>query len=285
MNWVYEKLVPSKGKILDQIEQNKGLRVCAVDLNIDGHIAVATILEDDGTVVKELARKFIKGYAYHQHRRKRTLGKIATKQSQTKAPETLDNMNANLWEKLKNRERNEGERVSRRLADWAHKWQVSAIVFEHLSNLKPSQEKYSKRSNQKRSYWLKSKVYLRTKDKALNDYGIYCLRVSPKDTSRVWAIDGTSVLRGNQVTQTGFNFIFKGMGKLVLSEHGDILNADLNASRNIGLKYLQKFSEKPRLVTTRFGDRAMNRRVPLLSRDCGTSRVLPVQLALDFGSC
>ena len=145
-----------------------------------------------------------------RHRSQRLLGKDAVKKALTKAPETNLNQNQKLWLHLKNRERYEGERVSRRIIDFAHKYGANVIVFEHLTNLKPSRAKYSRRSNQKRAYWLKSKVYKRTKEKALNDYAILTVRVSPKNTSRVWAYNGTPVLRGNQVSETGFIFL-KGM--------------------------------------------------------------------------
>ena len=46
-------------------------------------------------------------------------------------------------------------------------------------------------SRVKRAYWLKSKVYHRTKDKALNGYGILTVRGSPKNNSRIWAYDGS----------------------------------------------------------------------------------------------
>ncbi len=272
LNWVYEKHVPSLGKIVEQINKNGGLRLCSVDLNLDGDIAVCSILESDGTGVRELATRFVKGYSRHQHRRKRLLGKDAVAKSLTNANQTIDGMNARLWRKLKNRERYQGERVSRRIADFAHQYGATVIVFEHLTNLKPNQAKYSRRSNQKRAYWLKSKIYLRTKDKALNDYGILTVRVSPKNTSRLWAYDGTPVLRGNQVSDTGFVLTEKGMGALILSEKGEICNSDLNSARNIGLRYFSKYFEKPTLVTERFERVAMNycgSVVPTLSKGCG----------------
>ena len=273
LNWVYEKHVRSRGKISEQIEHKGGLRLCSVDLNLDGDIAVCSILESDGTGnVKELATRFIKGYSRHQDRRKRLLGKDAMAKSQTNAFHTIERMNARLWRRLKNRERYEAERVSRRIADLAGQYGVSVIVFEHLTNLKPNRAKYSRRSNQKRAYWLKSKIYLRTKSKALNDYGILTVRVSPKNTSRVWAYDGSPVQRGSQVSQTGFVFTEKGMGALVLTETGSIASADLNSARNIGLRYYLKHFEKPVLVTDRFDRVAMNycgTVVPILSKGCG----------------
>lgn len=274
LNWVYYKNVKSNGKITEQIQKNGGLKICAVDLNLDGDIAVMSVLGSDDQNVREVATRFLKGNSRHQHRRKRLLGKDAIKKSQTNATFTLDRMNARLWNSLKNRERYEGERVSRRIADFAHRHGCTVIVFEYLSNLKPDRNKYSRRSNQKRSYWLKSKIYRRTADKALNDYGILTVRVSPKNTSRIFVYDGTPIMRGFQVSETGFVFSDKGMGPLVLTESGDIHSADLNSARNIGIKYLAKHLEKPTLVTGGFGGEATNYRrsvVPSPSTVSGTT--------------
>ena len=181
----------------------------------------------------------------------RLLGRDAVAKSKTNSSETLTNANANLWRKLKNREKNEAERVSRRIVDFAHQNGARVLVFEHLTNLKPKKGKYSRRSNQKRAYWLKSKIYQRAKDKALNDYGIYTVRVSPRGTSREFAYTGEPILRG---CQTGNQLVFtlKGMGSLILTEDSLIGNCDLNSARNIGLRYLSKHYEKPTLVTERF---------------------------------
>jgi hypothetical protein len=248
LNWTVERYTQAKGSIAKQVEENKSLRVCAVDLNLDGDIAVCTILESNDTGnVRELATLFVKGNSRHQHRRKRLLGKDAVAKSKTNASETQECMNSNLWRKLKNREKHESERVSRRITNFAEKYGATVIVFEHLGNLRPERGKYSRRSNSKRQFWLKSKIYLRTKTKALNDFGILTVRVSPKNTSRVFAYNNSPVWRGNQTSETGFVFTAKGMGVLFLAEDGTISNADLNASRNIGLRYIAKHIEKPAL--------------------------------------
>jgi IS605 OrfB family transposase len=251
LNWTLERHTKSLGKVADQVKQNNSLTICCVDLNLSGDIAVCTILKSDGKGnVRELATQFIKGNARHQHRRKRLLGKDAIAKSKTNAPETINKANANLWRKLKHRETYEGERVSRRIVEFAKKHGATIIVFEHLGNLRPEKGKYSRRSNSKRQYWLKSKVYNRTKDKALADYGILTVRVSPNGTSRVFAYDDSPVLRGNQISDTGFVFLSKGMGSLFLAADGTIGNADLNASRNIGLRYIAKHISKPVLKQT-----------------------------------
>ena len=252
LNWCKEKLVKSKGKVAEQIKKNGGLTVCSVDLNLDGDIAVCSILNVEGTGrVTEKNRLFIKGNKRHQHLRKRLLGRDAVAKSKTNSPQTNSGANANIWRKLKNRGKNEAERVSRRIVEFAHQNGAKVLVCEHLTNLKPKKGKYSRRSNQKRAYWLKSKIYQRAKDKALNDYGIYTVRVSSRGTSREFAYTGEPILRG---CQTGNQLVFslKGMGSLILTEDGLIAHCDLNSARNIGLRYLLKHYEKPTLVTERF---------------------------------
>ena len=252
LNWCYEKLVKSNGKVAKQIKNNGGLTVCSVDLNLDGNIAVCSILKVEGTGrVTEKNRLFINGNKRHQHLRKRLLGRDAVAKSKTNSSVTLINANSNLWRKLTNREKNEAERVSRRIVDFAQRNGATVLVFEHLTNLKPKKGKYSRRSNQKRAYWLKSKIYQRAKDKALNDYGIYTVRVSPRGTSREFAYTDEPILRGYQ-RDNQLIFTLKGMGSLVLTEDGLIANCELNSSRNIGLRYLAKHYEKPTLVTERF---------------------------------
>jgi hypothetical protein len=93
----------------------------------------------------------------------------------------------------------------------------------------------------------------------------------------VWAIDGTPVLRGNQISERGFVFTEKGMGSLILTQTGEIQNSDLNSARNIGIRYLSKYFDKPTLVTERFGSEAMNycrSVVPSLSTVSGTTKDL-----------
>jgi hypothetical protein len=43
-------------------------------------------------------------------------------------------------------------------------------------------------------------------------------------------------------------------GNLILTEDGLIGHCDLNSARNIGLRYLSKYYEKPTLVTERFDE-------------------------------
>ena len=90
LNWCYEKLVKSNGKVAEQIKKKGGLTVCSVDLNLEGDIAVCSILKVEGTGrVTEKKRLFIKGNKRHQHLRKRLLGRDAVAKSKTNSSVTL----------------------------------------------------------------------------------------------------------------------------------------------------------------------------------------------------
>ncbi|MEO1376668.1 MAG: hypothetical protein AAFW70_20715, partial [Cyanobacteria bacterium J06635_10] len=111
------------------------------------------------------------------------------------------------------------------------------IAFEHLGNLRPSKGKYSRRSNQKRSYWLKSKIFNNTKNFAYQDYGILTTRVNPRHTSRLdpWGnqvhrsdIIPLSVVKGKEVYNPGATW--------VKSASGYTAHSGVNAARNIGMK-------------------------------------------------
>ena len=196
--------------------------------------------------------------------------------------DTTKGDNANRFQKIRNRNDYEAHRISRRLADFAHKRGATVIVFEALKNLQPSQEKYSRRSNQKRAYWLKSKIVQRTKYKAFQSYGIITSLVSPKNTSRHCALcnghreENSLIMRlysqyPHKKAAT-FQYIFRNKLKDNPSEnpyytpgapnyicYQDINhkgNSDLNAARNIGLRFNARYYQKPRLKAETQGLRA-----------------------------
>jgi hypothetical protein len=47
--------------------------------------------------------------------------------------------------------------MSHRIVDFARKHSATILTFEHLGNFRPQKGKYSKRSNEKRTYWLRGK--------------------------------------------------------------------------------------------------------------------------------
>jgi hypothetical protein len=109
------------------------------------------------------------------------------------------------WDSLSAREIEYSRAVSRELVEFANYGRADVISFEYLGNLKPKKGKYSRRSNQKRAYWLKGKIYEQVKRIAYQDYAILTTRVSPMNTSRLtpW---GEQVWRGCKFPLTPFEF-------------------------------------------------------------------------------
>jgi len=102
--------------------------------------------------------------------------------------------NAALWAKVRALDEDSAHQVSQRIVEFAQQHQASVLVFEHLGHFKPQKGKYSKRGNEKRSYWLRGKTFTYTKYKAWTE-GILTCRVSPRNTSRDCARCGAPVAR------------------------------------------------------------------------------------------
>ncbi len=239
-----EKYVPATGGIKNIMSKPKGriairpFRTCGIDLDLDQHIAICTVLEtNDRGESTEVARLFI-NQSRHVARRKRNLGQIAIKMSQTGI---ISKGFANhQWQKLSKREMEFSRDVSRQIVEFAKYWQVQIISFEHLGNLRPQKGKYSKRSNQKRAYWLKSKVYEQVKRIAFQDYGILVTRVNPKNTSKL-SPNGLPVWRGHQFPSSILEFLeYQSGANLVATPDGYRAHSGLNAARNIALKAIKR---------------------------------------------
>ncbi len=148
------------------------------------------------------------------------------------------------WEKIRNREKDMGYQVAREIINYAKGYGCAIISFEHLKNLRPKKGKYSKRSKQKRSYWLKDKIYQNVKIGAYNDYSILTTRVNPRNTSKLdlW---GNNVSRQNYIPQTVTeqNIEYNPGATWVKSPSGYTAHSGVNAARNIGLKAVLRYKE------------------------------------------
>ena len=129
-----------------------------------------------------------------------------------------------------------------------------------LCSKKPNASKYSRRSNQKRAYWLKSRVFNQTKDIAYRDYGILTTRVNPRNTSRLdpwnnplWRGNNfpTSLLdyaeedTGAEVSSAPRDVRYQPGANLVANTSGYKAHSGLNAARNIGLKAILRHRSNP----------------------------------------
>lgn len=232
-------------KIEDQLEQDPNLRVCAVDLNVNDTLAVCTIQTADGTVV---ASCFIRGGRELHGRRKRLLGRIARNRSRTGVIAEGEQDNKDLWAKIRHLDKDAAHRVSRRIIQFAQEHGATVIVFEHLGRFRPVRGRYSRRANEKRSYWLRGRIFEYAKYKAWEE-GILTSRVNPCNTSRLCANCGSPVARYGRgelpiAYQPGAPLFYCP----VCSRRG---NADHNASINIGQRLFTRFGlEKPHIRST-----------------------------------
>lgn len=255
-NWTVERYQTATGGI--KTVMLDGRRICSVDTDLDGELMKATALEvDDHGSVRELARMTTTGHANHVHRRKSRLGKVAVAMNRTGIVEK--GFGKARWEKIKRSEVEAGNQISADIVDFAHRWGCAVIVFEALKRLTPQRGKYSARSNQKRAYWLKSRVMKETARKARQNHNILTAHVSPKDTSRLCAYDGSELWRGSVYRPTLVQMMNPGSaanrGNLCYyTATGLSGNAGYNAARNIGLKFLARFYKSPALVRVRFGE-------------------------------
>jgi IS605 OrfB family transposase len=148
--------------------------------------------------------------------------------------------NADLWAKIRNLDEDAAHRISRRIVEFAQRYGATIIVFEHLGRFRPERGQYSRRANEKRSYWLRGRIFRYTRCKAWED-GIVTCRVNPRDTSRKCAECGSPVARYDE-GEPGIGY--QPGAPLVACLNPECRmrdNADRNASRNIGQRLLGRY--------------------------------------------
>lgn len=265
LHFPIERKVTSPGKVEKQVKANPELRVCSVDLNINEALAVCTVVTADGKVH---ASRFIRGGKALQRRRKRLLGRIARNRSRTGIIQQGIQDNKALWRRIRNLDEATAQKSSRWIVDFAASNGASVVVFEHLANVGPQRDsngkrRYSRRGNEKRSYWLRGKIFNFSKykawiggDKEQTDDGntatsataILTSRVNPRNTSKECHCCGNLVARYN--TNTGFT-VAETTGEPSYRPGAPLFhcpvcqakgNADHNAARNIGKRLFSRYS-------------------------------------------
>lgn len=230
-------------KVATQLASDPKPLLCAVDLNINDALAVATVQRADGTVI---ASRFFRGGDELHDRRKRLLGRIARNRRQTGVLAEGEQDNKALWAKIGDLDEAIAHRLSRRMVDFALVQGAPILVFEHLGSFRPERGKYSRRANDKRTYWLRGRIVRFARYKAWIA-GILTCRVNPKDTSRRCARCGAEVARyGPGEPPEGYR---PGAPLVACKQCPMRGNADRNASLNIGqrlvARYQQTGQEKP----------------------------------------
>jgi transposase len=238
-----EKTFTSPPKIEQQITTAPSTKICAVDLNLDGHIAVCTVESAEGTI---LATRFIEGGHEIAGESQKLLGRTASLRSQTGICADGEQDNAALWDKIRHRDESFAHLISRRIVQFAQKQGATILVFEHLGKLKPEKGTYSRRGNSKRAFPISGRIFTYAKYKAWNE-GIITSRINPRNTSRECARCHALVIRyaaGQPIE--GYTM---GAPLVLCPECGMKGHADRNASLVIGqrlmARYQDRMQEKP----------------------------------------
>ncbi|MGZ3628874.1 MAG: RNA-guided endonuclease TnpB family protein [Ktedonobacteraceae bacterium] len=235
-----ERKFSSPPKVEEQITKNAHTKICAVDMNIDGRIAVCTVQTAEGST---LATRFMSGGTAVSGFRKQQLGRIARNRSKTGLLAPGEQDNADLWRKINQRDEDFAHQVSHRIVQFATEQGATIIVFEHLGNLQPEKGRYSHRGNQKRAFWMKGRIFRYSKYKAWNQTGIITCRVNPKNTSRECARCSAQIIRYAQgQLEEGYQVGAPLVVCPVCKMRG---HADRNASLNIGRKLLARSQQTP----------------------------------------
>jgi putative transposase len=234
-----QKKFTAPSKVEAQITTNAETRICSIDLNITKHLAVCSLLTVEGTVV---ATRFIGGGKQLHGLRKRQLGRIARNRRKTGIIAEGEQDNARLWAKIRALDEDRAQQVSHRIVQFAKAHQASILVFEHLGHFKPQKGNYSKRGNEKRSYWLRGKIFTYTKYKAWSEKIVTC-RVSPRNTSRECARCGGLVARYDAGTAAeGYS---PGAPVVFCPQCQMQGNADRNACIVVGKRLLARYHGLP----------------------------------------
>jgi IS605 OrfB family transposase len=232
-----EKTFTTPPKIAQQVTTNPETKMCAIDLNLDGHIAVCTVQTAEGTI---LSTRFIGGGREIAGFRKRRLGRIARNRKRTGLMAEGEQDNAALWQKIRNRDEEFAHLVSRRIVQFAQEQGASVLVFEHLGKLRPEKGKYSRRGNSKRAFWMKGRIFAYAKYKAWQ-IGIITSRVNPRNTSRECACCQAPIVRYAQgQPEEGY---MVGTPLMLCPACGRRGHADRNASLVIGQRLLTRYQQ------------------------------------------
>lgn len=205
LNWTIERYRSATGGV-KTLMQN-GNRTRSIDPDLDGELMKAVVLdvEADG-VVSELATMTVSGHTSHVKLRKSRLGKIAIKMSKT-GKVSRGFASSSYWDKIRQSEKDTGNQLAAQIVNFAQHWSWAVIVFEALQRLKPKRGKYSRRSNQKPAYWLKSRVMKEVARIPGQNHNILTSHVSPKNTSKLCDYDGSEVSRGDTYQPTLMQFM------------------------------------------------------------------------------
>ncbi len=153
--WIYvtfEKRVAIQGKAEERRVSELERKVGTFDLNADSSVGAAW--EGKRCVGIKAIR-----HARENAKRERVLQKVARKQRVSGKPVKGEHSNRSIWNYVKNLDNSLAWQIASAIVTWAILLGLQALVFEYLRPYRPQRGLcWSRRTNRKRSYWLRGKV-------------------------------------------------------------------------------------------------------------------------------
>ena len=199
---------------VDLVPQDSIDKICAVDLGLDND-AVCSIMGKDGTVY---AREFISFSEEHDHLSTQ-IGRIKRNQKRG------SRHNKTLWRKVAGVSQDIADKTAKAILEFGKQNGADAFVLEYLD--------FKGKNIIKRAHFWRYKRIFRVLTHKAHKNGLRVARVNARNTSRL-AFDGSGwSKRGREISP-------KTPHSIIQFTTGKAYNADLNASYNIGARYLIK---------------------------------------------
>jgi transposase len=148
-----------------------------IDLNADSVVAAAW----EGDHCKGVETVW---HASENAKREKALRKVARQQKASGTPIKGEGSNYDLWAYIRRLDDSVAWQIAAAIVAWAVSLGLQVLVFEHLRTYRPARGLTgSRRTNRKRSYWLRGKVFARVRDLALRE-GILVVERNPAWTSQ-----------------------------------------------------------------------------------------------------
>ena len=174
----FEMRVEIQGKAEDRRLSEPGLKVGTADLNVDSTALAAW--EGDRCRGVETIR-----HAREPAKREKRLQKVKRKQRASGRAVKGEHANRGLWTYVRRLDASLAWQIAAAIVAWAVAGGLQVLVFEHLRAYRPERGlSWSRRTNRKRSYWLRGQVLRHVRDLALRE-GILVVERNPAWTSQV----------------------------------------------------------------------------------------------------
>ena len=173
----FECRVVIRGKAEDRRLAEPDLRVGTFDLNAASTVGAAWQGQ------RCIGIKTIR-HARESEKREKALRTVAKKQRQSGRAVKGERSNRSLWNYIRNLDDALAWQIASVIVTWAVLLGLQVLVFEHLRSYRPRRGlSWSRRTNRKRSYWLRGKVVKYARHLALI-HGILVVERNPAWTSR-----------------------------------------------------------------------------------------------------